>query len=118
LLLWNDAAVDLTNVRIGSYSLTAEATLRHNTTTFKITTVYGPSRRPKKDSFLRHLHHLKPNDGSRWLVLGDFNLIYKARDKNNQNLNLHLMSHFRRMLDFCELKELHIQNRKFTWSNE
>jgi exonuclease III len=118
LLLWNDAAVDLTNVCIGRYSLTAEATLRYNMTTFKITAVYGPSRRPEKDSFLRHLRHLKPNDGSCWLVLGDFNLIYKARDKNNRNLNLHLMSCFRRTLDFCELKELHLQNRKFTWSNE
>jgi hypothetical protein len=33
-------------------------------------------------------------------------MIYKARDKNNHNLNLRLMSRFRRTLDSCELKEL------------
>jgi hypothetical protein len=87
-------------------------------TTFKLSAVYGPSRRPEKEDFLRHLRHLKPEDDSRWLLLGDFNFIYKARDKNNRNLNLRLMSRFRRTLDFCELKELSLQNRKYTWSNE
>jgi hypothetical protein len=74
-------------------------------TTFKLSVVYGPSRLPEKEAFLRHLRHIKPNDGARRRLLGDFNMIYKARDKNNHNLNLRLMSRFRR-LDSCELKEL------------
>jgi endonuclease/exonuclease/phosphatase family metal-dependent hydrolase len=50
--------------------------------------------------------------------MGDFNLIYKASDKNNLNLNRRLMGKFRAALDACELMELCLQNRKFTWSNE
>jgi hypothetical protein len=50
--------------------------------------------------------------------LEDFNLIYKARDKNNRNLNLQLMLRFRRTIDFCQFKEIKLQNRKYTWSNE
>jgi exonuclease III len=118
LLLWNDVAASLTNVRIGRYSLTADVTLRHNMTTFTLSIVYGPSRRPDKELFLNHLRHLRPQDDSPWLLLGDFNLIYKARDKNNRNINIHLMSRFRRTLEHCGLKELALQNRKFTWSNE
>jgi exonuclease III len=118
LLLWNDAAADVTNVRIGRYSLSADVTLRHNMTCFILTVVYGPSRRPEKEAFLNHLRHLKPQDDSPWLLLGDFNMIYKARDKNNRNINLHLMSRFRTTLDHCGLKELTLQNRKYTWSNE
>jgi exonuclease III len=118
LLLWNDAAADLTNVRIGRYSLSADITLRHNMTCFMLTVVYGPSRRPEKEAFLNHLRHLKPHDDSPWLLLGDFNLIYKARDKNNHNINLRLMSRFKTTLDHCGLKELSLQNRKYTWSNE
>jgi len=38
-------------------------------------------------------------------------LIYKARDNNNWNLNRPLMSRFR---DALKLKEIHLQNRKFT----
>jgi exonuclease III len=118
LLLWSDATLELADICIGRYSITANVTLCHTMTTFKLTVVYGPSRRPEKEDFLRHLRHLKPDDDSRWLLLGDFNLIYKATNKNNRNLNLRLMSRFRRTLDFCELKELSLQNRKYTWSNE
>ena len=50
--------------------------------------------------------------------MGDFNLIYQARDKNNRNLNLRRMRQFRAAFSFCELREIHLQNRKFTWSNE
>jgi exonuclease III len=106
LLLWNDTSIDLTNVSIRRFSISADATLRHSMTTFRIMAVYGPARRPEKEAFLQHLRNIKPTAGSRWLLLGDFNLIYKATYKNNRNLNLRLMSRFRRALDFCELKEM------------
>jgi hypothetical protein len=63
---------------------------------------------------------MKPQDDTKWLILGDFNLIliYKARDKNNRNLNLRSMRAFHRAIEFCELKEMRLQNRKYTWSNE
>ena len=54
----------------------------------------------------------------RWLITGDFNLIYRAADKNNRNLSPRLMRHFREALDECDLSEISLQNRKFTWSNE
>jgi endonuclease/exonuclease/phosphatase family metal-dependent hydrolase len=87
-------------------------------TSFYLSTVYGPSRRAEKESFLLHLRHLKPPDDTRWLIIGDFNLIYKASDKNNRNLSISLMSRFRRAIDHCQLKEINLQNRKFTWSSE
>ncbi|XP_040384518.1 uncharacterized protein LOC107305206 [Oryza brachyantha] len=71
-----------------------------------------------KDAFLRHIRRLKPSPGEGWLLLGDFNMIYRARDKNNTNLNLAHMNRFKSTLDHCELKEIHLQNQKFTWSNE
>jgi hypothetical protein len=52
------------------------------------------------------------------LITGDFNLIYQASDKNNLNINRRLMGKFRAAIDSCELLELCLQNRRFTWSNE
>lgn len=118
LLLWNDTVVNVSNTQIGSYSISADVTNRHCMSTYRMTTVYGPSRRGDKEAFLRHLRNLKPGDDTRWLLLGDFNLIYRARDKNNRNLNLRLMRRFRQTLNRCELKEISLQNRKYTWSNE
>jgi hypothetical protein len=45
----------------------------------------------EKASFLNHLRSLRPDNDAKWIVFGDFNFIYSARDKNNRNLNLSLM---------------------------
>nr|XP_045087207.1 uncharacterized protein LOC123494830 [Aegilops tauschii subsp. strangulata] len=53
-----------------------------------------------------------------WLLIGDFNLIYEARDKSNTNLNLNLMVQFRSALNVSDLVEIKLCGRRFTWSNE
>lgn len=52
-----------------------------------------------------------------WLIMGDFNLIYKDQDKNNGRLNRQLMLRFRRALNFLEVKEVDLVGRSFTWSS-
>lgn len=41
-----------------------------------------------------------------WLILGDFNLIYKAEDKSNNRLNRRLMTRFKETLDEAQLMEV------------
>jgi exonuclease III len=41
LLLWNDSHVDINNIRISRYSLSADVTLHHCMSHFVITVVYG-----------------------------------------------------------------------------
>jgi exonuclease III len=118
LLLWNDSEVELLNIREGCFSISAKVTLRSTLACFTITGVYGPSRRAEKIAFLNHLRNLTPENTEKWLVLGDFNAIYRARDKNNKNLNISLMQQFRCALEACGLEEIHLQNKKFTWSNK
>jgi len=52
------------------------------------------------------------------LILGDFNLIYQAIDKNIGRLNRRMMNAFRHLISETELQELHLKGRRFTWSNE
>lgn len=73
-----------------------------------LTSVYGPQRKEDKLQFieeLRTLQHLTPQP---WLIGGDFNLIYKASDKNNDRLDRRLMRKFKQALDQLELKELNL----------
>lgn len=82
-----------------------------------MTGVYGPTMHRLKEAFLRHIRRLKPNVGEGWLLFGDFNMIYRARDKNNININLGYLAcvrHFRLALDHCELQDIQLQNRKIT----
>jgi hypothetical protein len=72
---------------------------------FKITTVYGSTDRKLKDQFFAELIALKPSLGVRWLILGDFNQIRRARDKNKGNVDRSRLIRFRDALQACELNE-------------
>jgi hypothetical protein len=116
-LLWDDDHVEVSNIHIGTHLILENVTIRYRETSFKLTTVYGPTDNAEKEEFLDEAITAKPADDSKWLIIGYFNIIYQGEDKNNGNLNFRMMGLFRRTLVTCQLKELKLQNRKFTWSN-
>jgi hypothetical protein len=64
------------------------------------------------------LKNTPPPEHYRWLIPGDFNLIYQEQDKNNSNLNRRLMGAFRAAIDHLRLKEIKLNGSRFTWSNQ
>ena len=50
--------------------------------------------------------------------MGDFNLLVNPEDKNNAVINQRMMARFRALLNSLELKELYLNGRRYTWSNE
>lgn len=83
-----------------------------------LTSVYGPRDDSEKQAFIEEIKHIHSLIYKPWLILEDFNLIYRACDKNNLNLNRRLMGSFRSALNHCDLKEIHLKGRKYTWSNK
>lgn len=118
LLLWDDSTVHCLDLVLGEFCLSAKVMIRASNESFRITTVYGPSTSSRKDAFYAELLALKPPLGEGWLVCGDFNQIYRARDKNKPSFSRRRITKFREALAEGELKEIHMQNRRFTWSNE
>ena len=53
-----------------------------------------------------------------WLLIGDFNLILHAQDKNNSLIDRRMMRRFKSFVDDNALKELFLHGRNYTWSNE
>uniref|UniRef100_A0A453NBU0 DUF4283 domain-containing protein n=3 Tax=Aegilops tauschii subsp. strangulata TaxID=200361 RepID=A0A453NBU0_AEGTS len=53
-----------------------------------------------------------------WMLCGDFDLILRDEDKNNGNLNRRMMGRFRCLVNDLALKEVYLNGRRFTWSNE
>jgi exonuclease III len=82
-----------------------------------LTTVYGPQTEMEKISFMGEIRALKQTAHERWLLLGDFNLIYRASDKNNSNINRHLMNRFRICLEEIEMKPIHLHGCRYTWTS-
>jgi hypothetical protein len=66
---------------------------------------------------MQELKLIKQTVHGRWIVLGDFNLICRAQDKSNEHINLRLLNGFRQVLDELELREFHLQGRKYIWSS-
>jgi hypothetical protein len=85
--------------------------------TWWLTCVYGPQGNNNKIMFLQELRDIRAACQGPWVMLGDFNLIYKDEDKNNSNLNRAMMGRFRRLINDLSLKEIPLHGRKFTWSN-
>ena len=110
--------MDVANVETGAFSISATVSSKHDDDVFKISVVYGPTNDALKNDFFDELVSLKPQAGVKWVVLGDFNKIRRASDKNNLNINRSRINRFRNALHSCELKEIRLQNRRFTWSNE
>jgi hypothetical protein len=65
------------------------ARVRHATVDveWSLTSVYEPVKAEEKDAFLQELTELCRVRTGPWLLIGNFNMIYRAQDKNNTRLN-------------------------------
>jgi hypothetical protein len=61
-----------------------------------LTCVYEPRSNDEKILFLQELRQIRSTCLDPWVVGGDFNLIYKVEDKNNDNVNRAMMGQFRK----------------------
>ena len=118
LLAWRNDTWSVSNIARGEFSLTAEITLKSNGVSWWLTNVYGPQADCDKVHFLDELRAIRASHSDSWLICGDFNLIYKAQDKNNTILNRRMMGRFRNFIDEAELQELLLRGRLYTWSSE
>jgi hypothetical protein len=112
LVLWDKSCVQASNVTIGVYCISLTITHIRDGTSFRLTSIYGPTQHSRKEAFFTELVAQKPPVGTRWLANDDFNQIYCARDKNNRTTNRHRINRFRDTLQLCELSEIHLQNRR------
>lgn len=101
-IFWDRNRVNLHTHVVGVYSLTANVTVVSSTTNFWFTTVYGPTD-DNKEEFLAELARVAPPAWQPWLINGDFNLIYEAREKKNSNIIHGIMRKFKPAIDAAGL---------------
>lgn len=78
----------------------------------------GQQGNAEKVAFLQELEDIRDLHAGLWAIVGDFNLIVNAEDKNNANVNRRMLARFRATLNRLELKELYLNGRRYTWSSE
>jgi exonuclease III len=82
-----------------------------------LTCVYGPQGNDAKIAFMQEIRDIRAQCAGPWLIGGDFNLIYKDKDKNNSNLNRAMMGRFCWLINDLSIKEVPLVGRRFTWSS-
>ena len=85
---------------------------------WSLSVVYGPQGDAEKIAFIDELKLLGPSMRTEWVLLGDFNLITKAADKSNSNINRRMIGKFTTALHALQLREIELSGRKYTWTND
>jgi exonuclease III len=118
LIAWHASIWSVTAMSVHRFSVSVKMKPVSGREEWWLTSVYGPAVNSSKPEFLAELNDLRQVRTGPWMLIGDFNKIYRACDKNNGRLNRRLMGQFRRFLNEALLKEVHLHGRLFTWSNE
>jgi hypothetical protein len=117
-IFWDKDLVQVESHALGQFSIIVSTWLLASSTAFWLSKFYCPTDDGMKDTFLAELAVAAPPLGQPCLLVGDFNIIYQARDKSNLNLNRRIRGRFRNAVDFSWLREIKCKNRRFTWSSE
>uniref|UniRef100_A0A453F1H8 Endonuclease/exonuclease/phosphatase domain-containing protein n=1 Tax=Aegilops tauschii subsp. strangulata TaxID=200361 RepID=A0A453F1H8_AEGTS len=117
LLAWKSSTVTITAPLLTMNALTAKVTTATGAPWW-LSVVYGPQEDADKIAFMQELRDVRASCPGPWMVCGDFNLILRDEDKSRGNLNRRMMGRFRRLTNDLMLKEVYLNGRRFTWSNE
>lgn len=102
----------------GRFSVTVNIAVEATNEQWVLTTVYGPQPDTDKIKFLAELRSIHALLTGPWIIVGDFNLLLHASDKNNVNINQRNLGRFRRFVVDLQLKDIFLHGRRYTWSNE
>ena len=117
LIAWDPSLFSIQNSFNKPYTITAKLRSTTSNLDFTITNAYGPSDHTLSNAFLQHLQELPMVIQGPWIVLGDFNLVRCAADKNNRQFNAPLATAFNDTIDQLNLSEVDLGDRLYTWSN-
>lgn len=113
LVAWRGAVCQAITTRVDVYSVSV-LFQSSSGNQWWFTGVYGPQPDVQKLEFLQEMRDIRAACTGPWLLAGDFNLIYRAADKNNQNLDRAMMGRFRRLLNDLEMREIELLGRRYT----
>jgi exonuclease III len=79
-----------------------------------LTHIYAPCTIEDKQRFLNWFHNIDMAEDTDWLVVGDFNLMRKPKDRNKPGSNLSEMMEFNVAISNQRLEELRLSGAKYT----
>jgi hypothetical protein len=104
LLACSQQFYTISQIHVRQFSITVQIKRRIDNEEWSMTGVYDPQLEGDKMQFLQELRDIRPTAHERWVLLGDFNPIYRMSDKGNNNVNRRLLNQFGQVLEVLEMK--------------
>jgi hypothetical protein len=79
--------------------------------------VYAAAQEALKPDFLAELVRICESENLPMLVGGDFNIIRRKEEKNNDNFNARWPFIFNAIIESLDLREIILSGRQFTWAS-
>ena len=79
--------------------------------------VYGVAQDDRKEEFLNELAYTCSQIHVPYIVGGDFNIIRRQDEKNNNNFDARWPFTFNAIIEIFDLREIALSGRQFTWAN-
>jgi exonuclease III len=79
--------------------------------------IYGAAQDAHKADFLSELVRMCEVESLPMLLAGDFNILRRKEDKNNNNFNPHWPFVFNAIIESLNLREIALSGRQYTWAN-
>ena len=117
LLGVNTSTLQVTNVEVGDFCVKLFLKSKGDDFQWVLVSVYGAAQDEYKQQFLSELVRLCENEPLPMMVGGDFNMIRKPEEKNNDNYNPRWPILFNAIIQSLELRELELSGRQYTWAS-
>jgi len=108
---------DIGEIEEGDFFIRFKLRLREDDFKFNLISIYGPAQLDQKSHFLSEVVRVCSKEVVPIVIGGDFNIIRKPDEKNNDNYNDRWPFLFNVVIDSLNLREIEMTGRNFTWGN-
>jgi exonuclease III len=113
----NSDTLQVLKVSNGDYCVKLHIKCKNDGFEWIFVPVYGAAQEMHKSDFLAELVRTCEHEPLPMLVGGDFNIIRKKEEKNNDNFNARWPFVFNAIIEHFNLREIDLSGRQFTWAN-
>lgn len=118
LVAWKSRAFSGQLAFSNSFAISIEFSSTFNNENWLLTSIYAPCTSAGKRAFLEWFREIQMPPEVDWLIVGDFNLIRRAFDRNREGADATEMFLFNEAISKLDFIELPLHGRQYTWSNK
>ena len=118
ITIWKSHLFQGTLAFRNEYGISVNFTCQLSGLEWILTNIYGPCTHPGKLQFTNWLANIQMPDNYPWLLVGDFNLMRRPKNRNRPGGDVNDMFLFNEALSSLGVVELPLLGKKFIWSNK